>query len=61
MTRRVILILGPSLFLLAVALPAPGAMPETAWRVAGLAAWMASWWLTAVVPLEATAIGYRTG
>jgi sodium-dependent dicarboxylate transporter 2/3/5 len=56
MTRRVILVLGPSLFLLAVALPAPWAMPETAWRVAGLAAWMASWWLTAVVPLEATAL-----
>ena len=31
-------------------------MLETAWRVAGLAAWMASWWLTAVVPLEATAL-----
>jgi sodium-dependent dicarboxylate transporter 2/3/5 len=56
MTRRVILILGPTLFLLAMVLPAPGAMPETAWRVAGLAAWMASWWLTAVVPLEATAL-----
>jgi sodium-dependent dicarboxylate transporter 2/3/5 len=56
MTRRVILFLGPSLFLLAVALPAPAAMPEAAWRVAGLAAWMASWWLTAVVPLEATAL-----
>ncbi len=56
MTRRVILILGPSLFLLALALPPPGAMPQAAWHVAGLAAWMASWWLTAVVPLEATAL-----
>ncbi len=56
MKRRTVLVLGPILFLLTLLLPAPGALPESAWRVAGLAAWMATWWLTAVVPLEATAL-----
>src|SRR5918996_5940914 len=32
------------------------AMPEPALRVAALATWMAIWWLTAVVPLAATAL-----
>jgi sodium-dependent dicarboxylate transporter 2/3/5 len=32
------------------------AMPGPALRVAALAAWMAVWWLTAVVPLAATAL-----
>ncbi len=31
-------------------------MAEPAWRVAGLAVWMALWWLSGVVPLEATAL-----
>jgi len=31
-------------------------LTEPAWHVAGLAAWMALWWLSAVVPLEATAL-----
>lgn len=31
-------------------------MAGPAWRVAGLAVWMALWWLTAIVPLEATAL-----
>jgi sodium-dependent dicarboxylate transporter 2/3/5 len=36
--------------------PAPAGMPATAQTVAGLAVWMALWWLTAVVPLAATAL-----
>jgi sodium-dependent dicarboxylate transporter 2/3/5 len=31
-------------------------MNEAAWHVAGLASWMAVWWLSAVIPLEATAL-----
>jgi sodium-dependent dicarboxylate transporter 2/3/5 len=31
-------------------------MDPAAWRVAGIAGWMAVWWLSAVVPLEATAL-----
>lgn len=37
-------------------LPPPGSLPLPAWRTAGLAAWMALWWLSAVIPLEATAL-----
>jgi len=36
--------------------PAPAGMPAAAQMVAGLAAWMAVWWLTAVIPLAATAL-----
>lgn len=35
--------------------PSFGLTPA-AWHVAGLALWMAAWWLSAVVPLEATAL-----
>jgi sodium-dependent dicarboxylate transporter 2/3/5 len=56
MIRRAVVGLGPVAFLLTVLLPAPGALSEQAWHVAGLAAWMAAWWLTAAVPLEATAL-----
>ena len=31
-------------------------MSEPAWHVAGVAGWMAIWWLSAVVALEATAL-----
>ncbi len=56
MTRRIVLALGP-LFLIATLIVNPlGGMVEPAWRVAGLAAWMATWWLTGVIPLEATAL-----
>jgi solute carrier family 13 (sodium-dependent dicarboxylate transporter), member 2/3/5 len=37
-------------------LPAPAGVPPAAHAVAGLAAWMAVWWLTAVVPLAVTAL-----
>ncbi len=54
--RRAALAGGPLLFAATVALPPVGGLDGEAWRVAGLAAWMATWWLTAVVPLEATAL-----
>jgi sodium-dependent dicarboxylate transporter 2/3/5 len=54
--RRAPLLLGPLLFVVAIVLPAPEALSREAWYVAALAAWMATWWLTAVVPLEATAL-----
>ncbi|HEX9729888.1 MAG TPA: SLC13 family permease [Gemmatimonadales bacterium] len=56
MMRRLALAAGPLALTVAVMAPAPGAMTEPAWRVTGLAAWMALWWLSAVVPLEATAL-----
>ena len=37
-------------------LPAPAGMAPAAHAVAGLAAWMAVWWLTAILPLAVTAL-----
>ncbi|HXO85110.1 MAG TPA: DASS family sodium-coupled anion symporter [Gemmatimonadales bacterium] len=38
------------------ALPAPAGMSPSAHAVAGLATWMALWWLTAILPLPVTAL-----
>jgi sodium-dependent dicarboxylate transporter 2/3/5 len=54
--KKIPLIIGPVLFILTVLLDAPGTMEPTAWKVAGIAAWMATWWLTSVIALEATAL-----
>jgi sodium-dependent dicarboxylate transporter 2/3/5 len=54
--RRLALPVGPLLLAATLLLPAPAELAPPAWRVAGLAAWMALWWLTACVPLEATAL-----
>jgi sodium-dependent dicarboxylate transporter 2/3/5 len=50
------LVLGVALLLLTLVLPAPGAMPAEAWRVAGVAMLMAAWWVTEAVPIPATAL-----
>jgi sodium-dependent dicarboxylate transporter 2/3/5 len=49
-------IAGPAIGGLIWLLPAPARMPAAAHAVAGLAAWMAVWWLTAVLPLAVTAL-----
>jgi sodium-dependent dicarboxylate transporter 2/3/5 len=54
--KSLVLVAGPLAMLGTLAAGPPGAMAEPAWRVAGLALWMALWWLTAVIPLEATAL-----
>ena len=54
--KRAALILGPALYACTMLMPAPGAMSEAGWRVAGTAAWMATWWMTGAVPLEATSL-----
>jgi sodium-dependent dicarboxylate transporter 2/3/5 len=54
--RRLILPAGPILLILTAVVGPPGEMAQAAWHVAGLAAWMALWWLTAIIPLEATAL-----
>ncbi|KPF65610.1 SLC13 family permease [Porphyrobacter sp. AAP60] len=57
MTARAIgLILGPLAFALTALVPPPGAMPASAWLVAGLVLWMAAWWMTEAVPLAVTAL-----
>ena len=48
--------LGPLLFLATLGLPAPAGMPPAAWPVAGLALWMAAWWIVEAVPLPATSL-----
>ena len=54
--KRVALALGPVWFVSTLLLPAPGTLSPDAWHTAGVAGWMALWWLTATVPLEATAL-----
>ena len=54
--KRIALAIGPAWFVLTLLLPAPGALSAAAWHTAGLAGWMAVWWLAAAVPLEATAL-----
>ena len=49
-------IAGPTVGALVWILPTPGDMSPAAHAVAGLAAWMAVWWLTAVLPLPVTAL-----
>ena len=47
---------GLAVFVLLLLLPAPGGMPDSAWRVVALAALMAVWWMTQALPLTATAL-----
>jgi len=55
--RSVGLVLGPVLFLFALIFPAPFAgMSDAAWMAAGLAALMATWWITEAVPIPVTAL-----
>jgi sodium-dependent dicarboxylate transporter 2/3/5 len=58
MTRRagIGLVLGPALFLAVQLSPVPTGLTPAAWQVAGLALWMAAWWLTEALPLAVTAL-----
>lgn len=47
---------GLALFVLLLFLPAPGGMPQEAWRVVALAALMVTWWITEAIPVPATAL-----
>jgi sodium-dependent dicarboxylate transporter 2/3/5 len=54
--RLFALVLGPALGLGAALSPAQWGLPEPAWRLAGLTAWMVVWWLSEAVPIAATAL-----
>lgn len=54
--KRIGFVIGLAAFLLTLVLPPPAGMPPTAWLVAGLVVWMASWWMTETVPLTVTAL-----
>ncbi len=56
MIRRVALFVGPAMLFATIFLPSPSGLPTEAWRVAGVAGWMAVWWLSGTVALEATAL-----
>ncbi len=56
LVRHTGMALGPALFLLTLVLAPPQGLPETGWHVAGLALWMAVWWMSEAVPLPATAL-----
>lgn len=50
------IILGAGLLALTIILPPPEGMPAAAWRVAGVTAMMAVWWLTEALPIPVTAL-----
>jgi len=50
------LLLGPALFVLLSALPAPSGLSAAGWATAAVAVWMAAWWSTEALPLAATAL-----
>ena len=50
------LLAGPAAALVLWVAPTPAGMSLAGQSVAGLAVWMAVWWLSAVVPLAATAL-----
>lgn len=50
------LILGPVVMLMTCLLDPPTGMSVAAFKTAGLAFWMASWWVSEVVPIPATAL-----
>lgn len=50
------LLLGPCVMLITCLVDPPTGLSVAAFRVAGLAFWMASWWVSEVVPIPATAL-----
>lgn len=51
-----LLLLGPCVMLLTCLVEPPVGMSAAAFKTAGLAFWMASWWVSEVVPIPATAL-----
>lgn len=54
--RHIGLALGVGLFLLTFVVAPPEGMSAAAWRVCGLALWMAVWWISEATPLAVTAL-----
>lgn len=48
--------LGPVFVMVVLVLPAPEGMAPSAWLTAGVAALMATWWMTEAIPIPATAL-----
>ncbi|CAM4145984.1 SLC13 family permease [Pseudoalteromonas ostreae] len=56
MIQMLLLLLGPAVMLLTCLIDPPAGMSSAALRTSGLAFWMASWWVSEVVPIPATAL-----
>lgn len=54
--QRLGLFLGPVVFLIVLLIPAPAGLSPEAWAVAGVAIFMAIWWVTEAIPIPATAL-----
>ncbi|MFC3034783.1 SLC13 family permease [Pseudoalteromonas fenneropenaei] len=55
-TQLILLWLGPMVMLLSCIIDPVGGMSVAAWRTAALAFWLASWWVSEVVPIPATSL-----
>lgn len=55
-TQTLGLILGPLVFLAILLVAPPEGLSVAGWRTAGIALWMAVWWITEPVPIPATAL-----
>jgi len=55
-TKKIGYALGPLLFLMTLFIAPPDAMAPAAWKVCGLAMWMATWWITEAMPLPVTSL-----
>lgn len=56
LTKQIGYILGPLLFALTFLIAPPEHMSDAAWKVCGLAMWMASWWITEAAALAVTSL-----
>ncbi|MBI5135963.1 MAG: SLC13/DASS family transporter [Nitrospirae bacterium] len=54
--RHIGLYAGPALFVLMWLAPPPEGLGQAAWSTAGVAVWMAVWWVTEAVPIHVTAM-----
>ncbi|MEM9107735.1 MAG: SLC13 family permease, partial [Pseudomonadota bacterium] len=56
MASKIGMVLGPLLFIATFVIGPPGDLSPSGWSIAGLALWMATWWITEAVPLPATSL-----
>ncbi|GAB4420899.1 MAG: SLC13 family permease [Bacteroidia bacterium] len=56
LTQRIGLLLGPALFVLCLAFFHPADLSPTGVAVLGATLWIATWWITEAIPIEATSL-----
>ena len=56
LSRAIGMAAGPILFAIVLLIPAPSSVPEQAWSVVALIAWMIAWWVTEAVPIAVTSL-----